>query len=84
MVIRTVLDNHNVESMIIQRVAAAGESAAMRAYALLEWPKLRRYELDVCRKSDLVITVSEQDKAKLLEFDPRSDQHFERADRRGH
>ena len=66
---KTVLDHHNVESMIIERVAANGESAAMRAYAAVEWPKLRRYELDACRKCDLVITVSEEDKAKLQEFD---------------
>ncbi len=67
---KTVLDHHNVESMIIERLAGAAESAAMRSYAKIEWPKLRRLELDACRKCDLVITVSEEDRAKLKEFEP--------------
>lgn len=67
---RTVLDNHNVESMILRRVSETAESAMMRAYARLEWPKLKRYELEVCRGSSLVLTVSEQDKATLREMEP--------------
>jgi len=83
---RVVLDNHNVESMIIKRVAetvdvegrsirnaarwissslSANASPLQRFYAGLEWPKLQRYELATCRRCDLVLTVSEEDKATL-------------------
>lgn len=70
---RIVLDQHNFESMIIRRVSETAESAVMRAYARLEWPKLLRYELDVCRRCDLVLTVSEEDKAAIHAVDPSLD-----------
>lgn len=63
---KTVLDHHNVESMIIKRIAETSESKPARLYARMEWPKLQRYELDICRKCDLVLTVSEEDKSTLL------------------
>jgi len=66
---KTVLDQHNVECLILKRMAKTAESAVMRQYARLEWPKLMRYELDVCRRSDLIITVSEEDKAELQAMD---------------
>lgn len=69
----TVLDHHNVESTIIRRVAQTDTSLPTRLYAGLEWPKLRRYELDVCRKCDLVVTVSEDDGAALREMEPALD-----------
>jgi len=62
---KTVLDHHNVESMIIERIVQSSESAPEKAYARIEWPKLREYELEICRKSDLVLTVSEEDKSTL-------------------
>ncbi|MCE5314970.1 MAG: glycosyltransferase family 4 protein [Armatimonadota bacterium] len=62
---RKVLDNHNVESMIIKRIADTSEMAPARMYAGLEWPKLRAYEIDVCRRADRVLTVSDEDKSTL-------------------
>jgi len=67
---RVVLDNHNVESMIVERVAQTSSSPIMRAYASLEWPKLRRYELDVCGRCDMVLVVSDEDKANLAHLRP--------------
>lgn len=67
---KTVLDHHNVESAIIRRMAETSDSAGVRLYARLEWPKLQRYELAVCRKSDLVLTVSDEDRSTLREHDP--------------
>lgn len=66
---RVVLDNHNVESMIIKRISETAQSRAMRVYARMEWPKLRRYEIQACRASDMVLTVSEEDRATLLNLD---------------
>jgi|LSQX01.1.fsa_nt_gb glycosyltransferase involved in cell wall biosynthesis len=67
---KTVLDNHNVESQIIQRVAQTADNALVRAYAAMEWPKLRKYELEACRNADLVLMVSEQDVESLMALDP--------------
>ncbi|MHB9036657.1 MAG: glycosyltransferase family 4 protein [Armatimonadota bacterium] len=67
---KTVLDHHNVESMIIKRLAETSESRPTRLYADLEWPKLQKYELDVCRQADLVLTVSDEDKSTLNELCP--------------
>lgn len=68
---RIVLDNHNVESVIIKRVKKTASDIAQRLYATLEWPKLRKYELDVCNRCDRVIVVSNEDKATLLGLDSR-------------
>lgn len=62
---KTVLDNHNVEAMIIKRISETADSLGMRRFASIEWPKLQKYELDICSKCDLVLTVSEEDKATL-------------------
>lgn len=67
---RTVLDQHNVESTIIRRVAETAADLPTRIYSRIEWPKLRRYELEVCRECDVTLTVSEQDRAALMELDP--------------
>jgi glycosyltransferase involved in cell wall biosynthesis len=68
---RTVLDEHNVESMIVKRISQTASSRMMRAYARLEWPKLLRFELDACRRADLVLTVSDEDARTLKSFDAR-------------
>lgn len=67
---KTVLDHHNVESAIIRRIAETSENPAVRLYAHLEWPKLQKYELEICSKSNLVLTVSEEDRATLRRLDP--------------
>lgn len=67
---RTVLDHHNVESMIVKRLRETSSSLGMRLYASVEWPRLRDYELSICRKCDAVITVSDEDKAILQAMDP--------------
>ncbi len=66
---KTVLDQHNVEFLIIKRMAETAESIIMRQYARMEWPKLMRHELEVCRQSDLIITVSDEDKTALQKID---------------
>lgn len=70
---KTVLDHHNVESMIIKRLAETSESLPVRMYARIEWPKLQSYELDICRKASMVMTVSEEDKSTLTGLCPELD-----------
>lgn len=62
---KTVLDEHNVEHLIIKRVSQTSSNRLMRNYAALEWKKLKKYELDICSKASLVLTVSEEDKNTL-------------------
>jgi sugar transferase (PEP-CTERM/EpsH1 system associated) len=68
--VKLVLDHHNVESQIIQRMAESTPSKAQRQYAAHEWPKLQRYELDVCRQMDRVLVVSADDAATLRRLAP--------------
>lgn len=67
---KMVLDHHNVESMIIKRIAATSSNPLVRMYARVEWPKLLRYELEVCKNCDLVLTVTDEDKAILQNLAP--------------
>ena len=67
---KLILDHHNVESQIIERMADTTPSKAMRWYADREWPKLQRYELEVCQAVDRVLTVSIEDKHLLQKLEP--------------
>ena len=62
---KLVLDHHNVESQIIERMAETTPSKGMRRYA----DKKRRsggYVLETCRAVDRVFVVSNEDKALTL------------------
>ena len=64
-----VFDDHNCEYLLQQRNAFTDLRRPRRwlaaAYSLLQWRKLRRYERAICRQADLVLAVSEPDKAAL-------------------
>jgi glycosyltransferase involved in cell wall biosynthesis len=62
-----LLDEHNVEWRIIERMAAAGMRWAERRFAALEWPKLKAWELNACRRADMVLSVTEGDRGILVE-----------------
>lgn len=66
---KCVLDHHNIESLIVQRIGKSAGSSLVKLYAGVEWPKLRDYELNICRNCDMVLTVSHEDKATLLNMD---------------
>ena len=69
---RVILDHHNIEHRIPRRMAEThgGAGAAVRWYAAREWPSLRDYEVAACRRSDLVLTVSPEDRDGLIELAP--------------
>ncbi len=67
---RLLLDHHNVESVILKRLAQTTPSPAMQWYARQEWPKLERCEMEVCRAVDHVLTVTEEDAALLRTLAP--------------
>jgi len=62
----SVLVNHNVESLRLERLAQVQKSFAARTYLNLQQSKMRRLERDLCRRFTQLITVSETD-AEILE-----------------
>lgn len=67
---RIILDHHNIESTIIKRLSETSPSRWVRMYAGWEWPKLERYEIDVCKQCDHVVTVTEEDASILRAYAP--------------
>ena len=63
-----LLFEHNVEYLIWQRLAKLETSPWKRALFEMEWRKLRACEADACRRADLTITVSDDDKERLAEL----------------
>jgi polysaccharide biosynthesis protein PslH len=66
----TLLFEHNVEYIIWQRLCALETNPVKRALFEMEWRKLRASEADACRRADLTIAVSEDDRARLEEIAP--------------
>ncbi|HLG73144.1 MAG TPA: glycosyltransferase family 4 protein [Chloroflexota bacterium] len=71
---RRVFDCHNAE-WVLQRRTFAVDLGRGRpvgaAYSFLQWLKLRRYERRACQQAGAVVAVSEEDRAALLDLDPR-------------
>ncbi|MFA6216032.1 MAG: glycosyltransferase [Candidatus Omnitrophota bacterium] len=65
---RTVLFEHNIESMIWQRHYKVRNNLFEKAYLFLQWLKVLKYEKNCCLKFKAFIAVSEGDKKKLLDF----------------
>ncbi len=63
----SVLVNHNVESLRLERLAQVQKSFAARAYLDLQQGKMRRLEQDMCRRFTQLIAVSETDAEILRE-----------------
>ena len=72
-----VFDNLNCEYMLQQRAFLTDLRAPARwpgaAYSFVQWRRLRRYEAQVCRRADRVLTVSEADAAALRGLVPGLD-----------
>ncbi len=66
----TVLFEHNVEYLIWQRLCALETNPLRRALFEIEWRKLRAQEAAACRRADLTIAVSEDDRERLEEIAP--------------
>lgn len=62
----SVLVNHNVESLRLERLAQVQKNFAARVYLNLQQRKMRRFELERCRRFTQLITVSETD-AEILQ-----------------
>src|SRR6266511_1783175 len=65
-----VLFEHNVEYLIWKRLSEIEASPWKRALFEVEWRKLRREEAHACRRADLTIAVSEEDRGRLSQLAP--------------
>ena len=69
-----VFDDHNAEYVLQHRAFQTDRGKPSRwvaaAYSLVQWRRLRGYELRACRAADCVVAVSETDAAALLDLDP--------------
>ncbi len=67
---RVIFDDHNCEYLLQRRASAADRRHPARwpaaLYSAIQWRRLRRYEAEICRRADLVVTVSPAD-ARALE-----------------
>ena len=58
----TLLDQHNVESMILQRFADRQSWGPVRWFARREQRKMLRYEAEMCRRFDAIWVTTEVDR----------------------
>src|SRR6266496_511408 len=62
---RTLLFQHNVESMIWERHYRTSQNPLLRLFWYLQWRKMMRYERQACARFDGIVAVSELDKLVL-------------------
>jgi glycosyltransferase involved in cell wall biosynthesis len=67
---RVVLDEHNIEFRIPQRLAETVDNPLVRWYAQTEWPRLRRFERRAILRADLTLAVSPEDEEGLCTLAP--------------
>ncbi len=68
--IPVVLDNHNVEFVLLDHFARQAPSRFHRAYAKIESQRMRRWDKIACRRANLVLACSQQDRNLLRELYP--------------
>jgi glycosyltransferase involved in cell wall biosynthesis len=68
--VATVLDLHNVESLLMKRYAEKSGHLLKRAYAEVTWRKMDAYERDVCRRFTHCLTCSDADRRFLVGRSP--------------
>jgi glycosyltransferase involved in cell wall biosynthesis len=66
----TVFFAHNVEFQIWKRLREHAGTPWRRALLEIEWRKMRRYEVDVCRRAALTLAVSDLDRDLLSQAAP--------------
>lgn len=63
--IKVILDEHNVEYRIPQRLAETAKNPLWRVYAAREWRRLREFERGALKRADRTLAVSDEDKTTL-------------------
>ncbi|HKJ33507.1 MAG TPA: glycosyltransferase family 4 protein [Balneolales bacterium] len=60
-----ILDEHNVEYDIYHQMYQYNRSAVRRMYYHVEYSRMKKEELEICRKHDVILVTSNSDKNKL-------------------
>lgn len=68
-----VIDEHNVEALILERLLPYLPAGPVRAYLRLQARRLRAYEAGMVRTADLVLAVSENDRQQLCRMTAHGD-----------
>jgi len=63
----TILDLHNIESLLIKRYARQEHNLLKRGYAEVTWRKLAAYERKACKRFTHCLTCSEEDQRLVQE-----------------
>ncbi len=63
-----VLDQHNIESVLLQRIYGNMRFRPEKAVAWLEWLKMKHYEPRICQEMDCVLTTTKVDASVLCEW----------------
>lgn len=65
-----VLNEHNIESSLLQRVAKGQRNPLLRRFYQCQQRKMETYERTACAASARVLTVSDMDRARLARLAP--------------
>lgn len=68
--VRRIIDQHNIESEVLQRTAEQAASPLRRGYNWLEARRLKPFEVARCREADLVVVTSERERKVLQALAP--------------
>jgi sugar transferase (PEP-CTERM/EpsH1 system associated) len=63
----TILDLHNIESLLIKRYAKQEHNLLKRGYAEVTWRKLATYERETCKRFTRCLTCSTEDRRLVQE-----------------
>lgn len=63
--VASVLFQHNVEAMIWKRHYEVQQNPVKKSYLFRQWRKSVNYERDACRRFDLVVAVSREDRETM-------------------
>jgi sugar transferase (PEP-CTERM/EpsH1 system associated) len=66
----TILDLHNIESLLMKRYAEKSDHLLKRAYAEVTWRKMDAYEREICGRFTHCLTCSDADRRFLVERSP--------------
>ncbi|MGH2568984.1 MAG: glycosyltransferase family 4 protein [Bacteroidota bacterium] len=66
-----VLREHNVESVIVERYAERVRMPVFRQWMALQKKRIRSYEGEIAAQFDLCCAITEEDRKRLMELNPR-------------
>lgn len=67
-----VLRQENLELLIMQKYSGNQKNPFLKFYSFIQYKKFIKYEPALCGKFDLCFMMSEEDKAKLLQPNPKA------------